>query len=101
MGGYHNALPWLGEGLLIAGGKKWARNRRLLTPAFHFDILKQYVAVNNEASDVLIVSQRWWYLVLYNILSYCRLCFIGLVRILALTTEWMNAYLCFIEGENI
>ena len=48
--------PWLGEGLLIAGGEKWARNRRLLTPAFHFDILKPYVTVYNKATDVLIVS---------------------------------------------
>ena len=55
LGAYQHALPWLGEGLLISGGSKWARNRRLLTPAFHFDILKQYVVVNNKAADVLIV----------------------------------------------
>ena len=47
--------PWLGDGLLLAGGGKWARNRRLLTPAFHFDILKPYVNVYNKAADILIV----------------------------------------------
>ena len=49
-------LPWLGDGLLVSGGSKWARNRRLLTPAFHFDVLKPYVKVYNTASDILIVG---------------------------------------------
>lgn len=53
-GMYRLGLPWLGEGLLIAGGKKWARARRLLTPAFHFDILKPYMAVYNSAADILL-----------------------------------------------
>ncbi|XP_033745790.1 cytochrome P450 4F6-like [Pecten maximus] len=44
---------WLGNGLLLANGKRWARNRRLLTPAFHFDILQPYMSVYNEVSDTL------------------------------------------------
>ncbi|ELT98568.1 hypothetical protein CAPTEDRAFT_130691 [Capitella teleta] len=51
---YNFIFPWLGEGLLVAGGKRWARNRKLLTPAFHFDILKPYVAVNNLCTDVFL-----------------------------------------------
>ncbi|XP_038066913.1 cytochrome P450 4F4-like isoform X2 [Patiria miniata] len=51
---YHFAVPWLGEGLLIAKGDKWFRNRRLLTPAFHFDVLKPYMGVFNEAVDILL-----------------------------------------------
>nr|KAG5704982.1 hypothetical protein BaRGS_022824 [Batillaria attramentaria] len=51
---YKFGLPWLGESLLIASGSKWARSRRLLTPAFHFDILKPYVAVSNAACDVML-----------------------------------------------
>lgn len=53
-GAYRHALPWLGEGLLLAGGAKWARSRRLLTPAFHFDILRPYQAIYNEAADLLL-----------------------------------------------
>ena len=47
--GLYNLLkPWLGDGLLISQGKKWFRNRRLLTPAFHYEILKPYIKVYNS-----------------------------------------------------
>lgn len=56
---YKFFLDWLGDGLLLSGGARWARSRRLLTPAFHFDILKPYVQIYNEATDLLVkqVSQ--------------------------------------------
>ena len=44
-----------GQGLLIANGDKWFRNRRLLTPAFHFEILKPYVQVYNDCTAILLV----------------------------------------------
>ena len=52
---YGLIMDWLGEGLLVSNGEKWHRNRHLLTPAFHFDILKQYMTINNEAVNVLLV----------------------------------------------
>ena len=52
---YKHGLPWLGEGLLFAGGPKWKRSRRLLTPAFHFDILRPYVKVYKTCADHLVV----------------------------------------------
>ncbi|XP_060604425.1 cytochrome P450 4A7-like [Ruditapes philippinarum] len=54
MDGYRFFEPWLGEGLLISGGKKWERNRKLLTPAFHFNILNGYVIVMNSVEDILM-----------------------------------------------
>ena len=56
MGVYRHGRDWIGDGLLVSKGPKWARNRRLLTPAFHFDILKPYMDVNNEATSILMVS---------------------------------------------
>jgi cytochrome P450 len=44
-----------GEGLLVSGSQKWERNRRLLTPAFHFDILNGYVTVMNDVADIFLV----------------------------------------------
>ncbi len=54
---YKPLLPWLGEGLLIAEGSKWFRNRHLLTPAFHYEILKGYVPVYNNCISVLL--EKW------------------------------------------
>lgn len=53
-GVYRMGEPWLGKGLLNSGGQLWKRNRKLLTPAFHFDILKSYIRVKNEATDKLL-----------------------------------------------
>ncbi|CAG5118710.1 unnamed protein product [Candidula unifasciata] len=50
---YEHAIPWIGEGLISSNGAIWARSRRLLTPAFHFDILKPYIEVYNKAADIL------------------------------------------------
>jgi len=53
---YRLIIPWIGTGLLVANDEKWFRSRRLLTPAFHFGVLKPYVQVYNECVQTLIVS---------------------------------------------
>ena len=53
---YGMIAPWIGTGLVVANGDKWFRSRRLLTPAFHFGVLKPYMQVYNECAQTLIVS---------------------------------------------
>ncbi|KAM6951600.1 cytochrome P450 4F3 [Aplochiton taeniatus] len=45
--------PWLGQGLLLSNGEEWSRRRRLLTPAFHFDVLKSYVTIFNQTANTM------------------------------------------------
>jgi len=42
------------RGLLTANGKRWQRSRRLLTPAFHYDILRPYMKVYASAVEETI-----------------------------------------------
>ena len=48
-----------GEGLVVSNGTKWEINRRLLTPAFHFDVLKPYVDITNHVADVFMVNDNY------------------------------------------
>ncbi|XP_018427690.1 PREDICTED: cytochrome P450 4F22 isoform X1 [Nanorana parkeri] len=50
--------PWLGDGLLLSRGEKWGQHRRLLTPGFHFDILKNYVKIFNQSTDIMHAKWR-------------------------------------------
>ncbi|XP_051630261.1 cytochrome P450 4F3-like isoform X1 [Manacus candei] len=48
--------PWLGEGLLLSRGQRWARHRRLLTPAFHGDVIRGYAGIFNQSTRVLLAK---------------------------------------------
>ncbi|XP_028709858.1 cytochrome P450 4F6-like isoform X2 [Peromyscus leucopus] len=50
--------PWLGDGLLVSAGEKWSHHRHLLTPAFHFDILKPYVKIFNKSVNIMHAKWR-------------------------------------------
>ena len=54
MGLYRLIKPWIGDGLLVSSGQKWFRNRRLLTPAFHYEILKPYIQVSNNCVEIML-----------------------------------------------
>ncbi|GFS72588.1 cytochrome P450 4C1, partial [Nephila pilipes] len=44
----------IGKGLFISPGAKWRNRRKLLTPAFHFSILKEFLPIFQEQSSVLV-----------------------------------------------
>lgn len=48
-------VPSPGDGLLLSDGQRWARHRRLLTPAFHGDVLRNYLGIFNQSTRVLLV----------------------------------------------
>ncbi|XP_012817051.1 cytochrome P450 4B1 [Xenopus tropicalis] len=55
--GYYFLTPWIGKGLLVLSGQKWFQHRRLLTPAFHYDVLKPYVKLMADCSNVML--DKW------------------------------------------
>ncbi|KAM8871748.1 cytochrome P450 4F3 isoform 1-T1 [Synchiropus picturatus] len=54
---YGHLRPWLGQSVLISSGAEWSRRRRLLTPAFHLDVLKSYMTVFNTSADAM--HEKW------------------------------------------
>eukprot|EP00074_Homo_sapiens_P081789 XP_016855955.1 cytochrome P450 4B1 isoform X1 [Homo sapiens] len=46
-----------GRGLLVLEGPKWLQHRKLLTPGFHYDVLKPYVAVFTESTRIML--DKW------------------------------------------
>ncbi|EDL30644.1 mCG1264, partial [Mus musculus] len=51
---YDFCLQWIGKGLLVLEGPKWFQHRKLLTPGFHYDVLKPYVAIFAESTRVML-----------------------------------------------
>ncbi|XP_017482890.1 PREDICTED: cytochrome P450 4d1 [Rhagoletis zephyria] len=55
-GEYKALEPWLREGLLVSRGRKWHKRRKAITPAFHFNILAQFIEVFERESRVLVAN---------------------------------------------
>uniref|UniRef100_A0A8C7PUV3 Cytochrome P450, family 4, subfamily T, polypeptide 8 n=1 Tax=Oncorhynchus mykiss TaxID=8022 RepID=A0A8C7PUV3_ONCMY len=50
-------LASTGDGLLVSEGQKWFRHRRLLTPGFHYDVLKPYVKLMADSAKTML--DKW------------------------------------------
>jgi cytochrome P450 family 4 len=51
---YDLLKPWLGTGLVVSTGKKWHQRRKILTPAFHFQVLEKFVEIMDEQGRVFV-----------------------------------------------
>ncbi|CAO1419719.1 unnamed protein product [Diamesa serratosioi] len=77
---YDYLRPWLGTGLLTSFGSKWHSRRKILTPAFHFKILEDFIDIFNEQSARMVKK-----LVIevnkdsFNIFPYVTLCTLDIV----------------------
>ncbi|CAB3253953.1 unnamed protein product [Arctia plantaginis] len=68
---------WLGTGLLLSTGSKWHKRRKILTPTFHFNILKGFTMVMEERSRALVEKLKAMDGNEVNLLPYisdCTLC---------------------------
>lgn len=54
---YEFIESWIGNGLLVSKDQKWFRHRRLLTPAFHYDVLKPYIALMSDSANIML--DKW------------------------------------------
>lgn len=55
---FPSAISFPGKGLLVLQGPKWYEHRKLLTPGFHYDVLKPYVAVFNNSAHAMLVNSQ-------------------------------------------
>ncbi|XP_055642735.1 cytochrome P450 4d2-like [Toxorhynchites rutilus septentrionalis] len=55
---YKFLVPWLGNGLLLSTDQKWFNKRKIITPAFHFKILEQFIEVFDRQSGILVQKLR-------------------------------------------
>lgn len=51
---YNFLKPWLGTGLILNHGPMWQKHRKIITPAFHFKILEQFVDVFDHQNQILV-----------------------------------------------
>ncbi len=51
---YTQIQPWLGRSLFTSSGELWHAKRKLITKAFHFQILQDFLPVMNQHVDTLM-----------------------------------------------
>ena len=51
---YWTHEPWMGEGLIMSRASKWRVRRKIITPAFHFKILADFMPIINAEASKLV-----------------------------------------------
>lgn len=53
---YQMMRPWVGNGILISDKETWKPRRKILTPAFHFRTLENYVPIMNRRAEEMVAE---------------------------------------------
>lgn len=51
---YQMMRPWVGNGILISDKAVWKPRRKMMTPAFHFRTLEDYIPIMNSRADEMV-----------------------------------------------
>lgn len=72
---------WLGTGLLTSTGNKWRTRRKMLTPAFHFNVLNSFLSIYDDEAQIL-VEQLEKYAdsgEIFNLFPYIKRCALDVI----------------------
>jgi len=79
---YSFLYPWLNTGLLTSNGEKWKKRRRMITPTFHFEILKEFVEnsmVENTVTFINKLDKKAVSGEIFNIFPYITHCTLEII----------------------
>uniref|UniRef100_A0A8R1HR30 CYtochrome P450 family n=1 Tax=Caenorhabditis japonica TaxID=281687 RepID=A0A8R1HR30_CAEJA len=104
---YQMLEPWLGVSILTSGKDKWRPKRKLLTPTFHYDILKDFLPIFNEQAKILVQKMSTYgkddEIDILAIITLCTLdiiCETSMGRTVGAQTEENNEYVWAVHTIN-
>lgn len=77
---YDYLKPWLNTGLLTSTDQKWISRRKIITHAFHFKILEDFVEIFDKQSSILVEKlKRFEGQEVFNIFPLTALCALDII----------------------
>ncbi|CAG2065438.1 unnamed protein product [Timema podura] len=55
---YSMGRRYLGDGLITSSGPKWKRNRKLIAPTFHINVVKDFIPVFIRNTHIMVANMR-------------------------------------------
>nr|CAD7569350.1 unnamed protein product [Timema californicum] len=55
---YSMGRRYLGDGLITSSGPKWKRNRKLIAPTFHTNVVKDFIPVFIRNTHIMVANMR-------------------------------------------
>lgn len=87
---YDYLKDWLGSGLIVSTGHKWATRRKIVTNSFHFKILEGFVEIFDKNSSVFVNNLKQFDGQVINVFPKIALCALDVICETAMGVK-MNA----------